>query len=315
MASRSDSSLAALLLAQRLVDGPVPALKAREYWSLLEIVPDPAVLLGLDASAVAARAGVSPELATRVAQLFDAAPALAVELEHLELKGVQVVASVDDGYPRRFVDRLGSGAPPLLYVVGDLALTEGTLLGIVGSRDVSESGAETTRQAARQAALNQVGVISGGAKGVDRLAMLAALDASTPVVGVLADSLDRVTRETDVRRAITDGALCLCTPYKPSAGFSVANAMGRNKLIYALSAATFVVAAETEQGGTWAGAVEALRQRSAPVVAWMGEGSPLGNRELVKKGATALGTMDRLFPLPRWPDTGPHPTAEQLTLT
>jgi hypothetical protein len=39
-------------------------------------------------------------------------------------------------------------------------------------------------------------------------------------------------------------------------------------LVYALSRATLVVAADAGAGGTWAGAVEALRQQTTPVLAW-----------------------------------------------
>jgi predicted Rossmann fold nucleotide-binding protein DprA/Smf involved in DNA uptake len=97
---------------------------------------------------------------------------------------------------------------------------------------------------------------------------------------------------------IGEGRLCLCTPYKPTAGFSVPNAMGRNKLIYALSQATFVVAADLEKGGTWAGAVEALKAGATPVLAWTGEHAGPGNAKLVDRGAAGIAKIDDLFPLP-----------------
>ena len=119
-------------------------------------------------------------------------------------------------------------------------------------------------------------------------------------VGVLADSLARTVRDPEIRRMVGDGSLCLCTPYKPTAGFSVPNAMGRNKLIYALSRATLVVAADLEKGGTWAGATEALKTKSAPVLVWKGEGADTraGNERLIELGATAKASVDDLFPLP-----------------
>src|SRR6266508_2406999 len=198
MASRTDASLAALLLCQRLVDMPVASLKSSEYWALLDAVDDPAALLGLDAAAITRAAGVDAGMADRLAQLLDAATAFAFRLV--------------------------------------------------------EAAAQVARAAAAAAAAQRYGVVSGAAKGVDRLAMTASLDAGGSAVGVLADSLTRMTRDPEVRQAACDGRLCLCTPYKPTAGFSVANAMGRNKLIYALSKATLVVAADATKGGTWAGA-------------------------------------------------------------
>ena len=47
MSSHSDTSLAALLLTQRLVETAAQPLKASEYWAVLDKVHDPATLLGL----------------------------------------------------------------------------------------------------------------------------------------------------------------------------------------------------------------------------------------------------------------------------
>jgi predicted Rossmann fold nucleotide-binding protein DprA/Smf involved in DNA uptake len=281
-----------------LVETSAAPLKASEYWALLERVPDPASLLGLSAADVARVAAVDPSVAERVAQLIAAASGFAFELDQAEQSGLRAIASVDDDYPVRLCERLGRSAPPLLYVAGDPMVLTSPLLGVVGSRDVDASGAEVARTTARAAASHQYGIVSGGAKGVDRLAMQAALEAGAPVLAVLADSLARTSRDPEIRRAVTDGQLCLCTPFKPTAGFTVANAMARNKLIYALSSATLVVASDLEKGCTWAGAVEALRQRTAPVLVWTGEGRGPGNGKLVELGASPLDDVDRLFPLP-----------------
>lgn len=316
---RSDASLAAALLAQRLVDASAPPLKASEYWAVLDRVPDLGRLLGADAGAVEEATGMGPELAERIVALLGAATAFAFELDRVEQSGVRVVASVDEDYPAALLTRLGRTAPPALYVAGDAGLLTGGLLGIVGSRDVAEEGAQVAQvaqvaqDAARAAAANGLGVVSAGVKGVDRLSMTAAVESGAPVVGALADSLLRTTRDPDVRRAITDGQLCLCTPYKPSAGFSEANAMGRNKLIYALSAATLVVAADEEKGGTWAGAVEALGQGRVPVLVWTGAGATGGNRRLAGMGAIGVDAVGGLFPLPQAPAEPPS-AADQLAL-
>jgi predicted Rossmann fold nucleotide-binding protein DprA/Smf involved in DNA uptake len=107
----------------------------------------------------------------------------------------------------------------------------------------------------------------------------------------------------------------LITPYKPTAGFTVANAMGRNKLIYALSEATLVVACDTDKGGTWSGAVEALRQDISPVLVWTGAGAGAGNRALIERGALPVDDIDGLFPLPRRvADPRQPPPSHQLAL-
>lgn len=302
MTLASDDRLAALLLAQRLTDGEAAPLKASEYWTILDAAPRPGILLGLRPSQVQELAGVDAELAQRVVVLLDQATAFAFRLDELEQSGIRTLSSIDRDYPERLRHRLGRGAPPILYFAGPAALLSSDLLGIVGSRDVDSAGATIAQEAARIAVSHGSGVVSGGAKGVDRLAMNAALDEGGFVVGVLADSLLRTLRDTDLRRAIADEQACMCTPYAPTAGFSVGNAMGRNKLIYSLSNATLVVKADRETGGTWAGAVEAQRQQFAPVLVWTGDGDGdgggHGNRALAEIGATAVPSLDRLYPLP-----------------
>ena len=87
---------------------------------------------------------------------------------------------------------------------------------------------------------------------------------------------------------IGEGVVCLATPFKPSAGFSISNAMARNKLIYATARATLVVATDEGRGGTWEGATEALRHSYGFVRVWGGQGGGSGNDALVAKGAAPI---------------------------
>lgn len=297
MGRRPDSSLAALLLTQRLVETDAAPLKASEYWRLLEVVGDPGWLLGLDSARIASDLGLEAGLAERIERLLAAATSFAFALDEAEQGGLRILASVDDDYPTRLRDRLGSSAPPLLYAAGDVTLLTRELLGVVGSRDVGDAAASVSGEAGRLAVARGWGVVSGGAKGVDRLAMGAALQSEGVAVGVPAESLMRMTKDAEIRRAVTNGRLCLCTPFKPTAGFSVANAMGRNKVIYALSRATLVVASDHETGGTWAGALESLRQSIAPVLVWNGEGAGPGNRVLVERGGQDVSDVQEVMAL------------------
>jgi len=297
--ARSETSLVAALLTQRLIDGVAEPLKASEYWKLVAQLDDLKELLGRSADELAVDLGIDAGTADRVARRLDQVTQVAFALDEAEQGGLRVVTSVDDEYPSVLAERLAAAAPPLLYVVGDTDLLHGGGLGVVGSRDVSPEAAEVAKDAGRLATAHGAAVLSGAAKGVDRLAMTAAVDAGGRAVGVLAESLTRMARDPDTRRAVTDGSLCLVTPYKPSAGFSVALAMARNKLVYALSTATLVVTTDHDKGGTWAGAVESIAQRYAPVLVWTGAGAGKGNRPLVERGGAAVDDLAGLFPLTR----------------
>lgn len=314
MARRDQDSLAAILLTTRLVDAPAGALSATEFAELRSVVPEPGALLGRDIAETKELVGDSSLDADRIVALLDRATAVALEVEQLESSGIRVVTVFDDGYPYLLVARLGAKAPAVLHVVGDPALMSLDLLGIVGSRDVDDHGGAAAREAARAAVEHGWGVVSGGARGVDRLAMNAATDAGGCAVGMLADSLAKVVQEPELRRLVADGVACLATPYAPTMRFTPANAMARNKLIYGLARRTLVVASDHDKGGTWAGAREALgKTLHLPVDVWMGLGAGPGNEALVARGGRAITTVSEVFDEPDVPIPEPD-DAEQLNL-
>ncbi len=79
--------------------------------------------------------------------------------------------------------------------------------------------------------------------------------------------------------------LLLISPYDPQVGFNVGNAMGRNKLIYALADAALVVASDLNKGGTWSGAVEQLDRYKCVPVYVRNDVESLGLADLRKRGA------------------------------
>ncbi len=315
MRAHSDQSLASILLTSHVIKRDEDPLTAREYWELIEQNPDPSALLGVAAREVASRSGVRVHDAERIAALLEGGTALAFELEKLEQSGIKALTPFDKEYPSRLTERLGRAAPPLLHAVGDLSLMATDGVGIVGSRNVAREGQEACRTIAREAVSEGLSVISGVARGVDQIAMGAALEAEGTVVGIPADSLAKVLRTPDVRRAISEGKLCLATPYAPTTGFSVGGAMGRNKIIYALSRVTVVIAADHNKGGTWAGAVEAMEKGYGTVAVWVGEGGGDGNGALVSRGGIAVeNAADAVRAAPEAKETDPENSVEQLKL-
>jgi predicted Rossmann fold nucleotide-binding protein DprA/Smf involved in DNA uptake len=155
-------------------------------------------------------------------------------------------------------------------------------------------------------------VVSGGARGVDAISMDAATSAGGTALGVLTHPLLKEARRGGAGELIDDGRLCLITPFVPSTGFLVANAMARNKVIYALSRCTLVVASDRGKGGTWSGATEAIRQRYAPVAVWSGAGKGRGNDALVEAGGIAVDDVELVVELDR-AATAP-PAASQLSI-
>lgn len=237
---------------------------------------------------------LSDEDRDRVAVLLADAASVLVAADDLANRGIWLRTVVSETYPSLLSDRLGTQAPPVIFGVGNDGLLASPGVGIVGSRDVDTDGARVAEQFAEEAVRLGFHVTSGAARGVDQLAMIAAYRVDGSVVGVLADSLQQRIRSADVMSALDIGTTCLISQQHPGAGFSPGAAMGRNKLIYALSTVTVVVASDLETGGTWAGATEAIRQRYGKVAVWRGQGEGSGNAKLADLGAKPLGKTDDL---------------------
>lgn len=292
---RSPSSLATILLTNRLTESKADPFDNSEFWRIVKRFENPGDLLQMSSSQIAEQMVGDPATAERIVTRLNAATHLAFELESIEQTGLNVVTAFDEEYPSNWLEKLGPAAPPLVYLAGSSELLSSGGIGIVGSRDASPEAASIAKEAAASAARERLTVISGGARGIDLVAMNGAHEAGGKVIGILADSLMKTLKDSSIRHAIADDSLTLLTPFNPAAGFNVGNAMSRNKLIYALSEFTFVVAADLEKGGSWSGAVEALRKGYSDVAVWVGEGAGAGNEKLVKKGARPVANIEELF--------------------
>lgn len=274
-------------------ESPATPLTLREWNALARKIHDseikyPRSLLGLSAEELVRRLGLSVAEGDRIARLLGRGGGLALDLEHLAATGIWCVTRIDDAYPARLRNSLKHQAPPVLFGAGDFEIFQKPSIAIVGSRNLDESGESFARSLGNLCARHSVTVVSGGARGTDRVAMQAALEGGGHAVGILADSLVRTIRQPDVRQFVTDGRLALLTPYQPDNGFSVGAAMGRNKIIYGASDYSVVVSSDYQKGGTWAGAVETLNAGWCPVFVRSGTSAGSGNNWLINKGAFPL---------------------------
>jgi len=292
-----DSSVIVMLCAQLGLSGnddvEAAPLTLKEWNALARKIHDsdlrqPGMLLGLSAEDVAKRLGLTVAEAERIVGLLARGGTLALELEQLAASGIWCVTRIDDAYPERLRNSLKHQAPAVLFGAGDLNILQRPAIAIVGSRNLDERGIDFAERLGALCARCSVAVVSGGARGTDRIAMQAALDAGGHASGVLTDNLARSIRQPDVREFISECRLVVLTPYRPDNGFSVGAAMGRNKIIYGAADYAVVVSSEYLKGGTWAGAVEALRNAWCPVFVRASADVGPGNRELISKGALSL---------------------------
>jgi predicted Rossmann fold nucleotide-binding protein DprA/Smf involved in DNA uptake len=295
MNTMSEDAKTILLLCGNLGnESACEPLDLREYnlvvrWLMAQELR-PADLLVLEqVPALAQGTGIAKE---RLLLLLKRGVRLGFAVEKWDQSGIWVLCRSDPEYPVRYKTHLKDKAPAVLFGVGNRSLLPGGGLAIVGSRNVDADGEAFARAVADRCARHDMPVVSGGARGVDQIAMNSALEAGGQVVGVLADTLLRKSVTPEARDALAGGKLLLISPYHPETGFNVGNAMGRNKLLYALADYGLVVSADHLKGGTWAGAAEELkRQPGRTVFVRLSDTVPPGNRKLVELGARPFPPM------------------------
>ena len=231
---------------------------------------------------------ISQDEAERIENLLKQSAYLGFELERLASMGIWVTTRAEKTYPTALKSKLKYKSPVVLYCSGNPDLFEEEGIAIVGSRNVDEDGMNFAQVVARKCANERLTVISGGAKGVDTIAQMAALSSGGTVISVLADSMEKVVRKRELRDAIIENKLLIVSPFNPESTFKIYNAMDRNKYIYALSKAAIVVSSDYGKGGTWSGATENLKNGWVPLYVRNGSNVPQGNLELIKKGAITL---------------------------
>jgi predicted Rossmann fold nucleotide-binding protein DprA/Smf involved in DNA uptake len=218
--------------------------------------------------------------------------AMGLALEKWQSAGIWFISRSDPGYPSRLKKALGVGAPAILFGVGNRRLLNAGGLAIVGSRNIDDADRSYTATVAKQAAMEGLSVVSGGARGVDETAMLAALEVDGTALGILSNDLFKAAIASKWRRYIKSNQLVLTSPFYPEAPFQVGNAMGRNKYIYCLADYALAVRSEEGKGGTWSGAKENLGKAWVPMFVKAGSAAS-GNIALTQIGALPLTAPDQ----------------------
>ena len=261
---------------------------------LIEKNQEPGIVLEHDLG-VLKQLQFSDELTERIQGLVSRGGGVAFELDDLAKKGIDVVTQFDTDYPVLMRRRLKQKTPPVLFFAGDIQLAKKIGIAVVGSRNVDDDGIEFTKRLVEKAAEEKLIIYSGGAKGVDTISERTAINAGSAVVSFLADSLLSKIKKKDIIDSIAQGRLLLISDVKPEAGFSSARAMNRNKYIYTSAYGTFVVSSDYNKGGTWTGAVEAIRNKWSKTLVWDHK-EYVGNQKLIEKGGIAYElSTDKIY--------------------
>lgn len=200
--------------------------------------------------------GYGSEMAERILNLLDDTALLKHYLQKGSRNGCIPLTRVSDGYPVQLRQRLGLDSPGVLWAKGDLSILSKPAVALVGSRDIAPENEAFAAKAGREAAKQGYVLVSGNARGADRTAQQACLNAGGQVISIVADELSKQIPQPNILYLSEEGFDC---------AFSSVRALSRNRVIHALGEKTLVAQSDLATGGTWSGTMQNLRGGWSPV--------------------------------------------------
>ncbi len=259
---------------------------------LCEKFGSPSAVLSAKRNEISSVDGIGSALAEEISK-WRTQTDLDAELKLVDKAGVGIITRGDTGYPSRLAEL--PDAPLCLYVRGNADALNGNLIGVVGSRRITNYGRRMSDYLSSSAAYAGWTVVSGLAFGTDAVAHEAAMNAKGLTVAVLGGGLARIFPQDHIalaRRIVeTNGALISEFPmeFPPNKrSFPM-----RNRVISGLSLGTIVIEAGTTSGALIT-AKFALEQGRA-VFAVPGEADnpqARGCNRLIKDGAKLVESFD-----------------------
>lgn len=218
--------------------------------------------------------GYERDLAYKILHLLSQEDLLDHYLNRCKKAGCGVISRIGEDYPGLLRQKLDPDSPATLWVKGDLSLLSKPAVALVGSRDIGPENRSFAWEVGTQAARQGFALVSGNARGADRIAQTACLRSGGQVIVVVADELEKHMPEENCLYISEDGF---------DLPFSAQRALSRNRVIHALPEKTFVAQCTCGSGGTWDGTVKNLTKRLSPVFCFQ-DGSD-GAAQLTQMGA------------------------------
>lgn len=282
-----------LLLCSSLGDAkrhPLTLQRLRELEQAMLQAPRPLDQLAQVEEAYLRNLGFGAVVSCHMVRLLQQEEQAKAYLARAKAQGIACLTRLSPGYPRRLLETLGSDAPAVLWVKGNLPLLQTDCVSVVGSREIHQPNRTFAWEAGKQIARQGFTLVTGGARGADRAAEQGCASQGGSVIVVLPGAMtDRPVPERGV----------LCAEDSFDAMFSAQRALSRNRMIHAWGRKVLVAQAASHAGGTWAGTAENLRRGWSPVFQFA-DGSEaaqaLGELGAMGVGMAELAHLDALMP-------------------
>ena len=222
--------------------------------------------------------GYDPVMAERIFGLLSGSNQLREYLRRSEACDCYPITRLNPIYPEPVRRRLRVDSPGVLWVKGDVTLIGRPAVAVIGSRELNETNRAFAEEAGRQIAKQGYVLVSGNARGADRIAQRASLEAGGQVISVVADSLQKQPLIRNVLWISLDDF---------DQAFSAQRALHRNHVIHTMGSLTIAAQCTLEKGGTWNGILANLKYGWNPVC--MFDDQSDAAKELENRGVQIIG--------------------------
>ena len=225
--------------------------------------------------------GYETSMAERIYGLLGGGNQLRETLRRAENCDCYPITRLNPIYPLAVRRRLGLDSPGVLWAKGDVTLLGKPAVAVIGSRDLNPENKQFAEEAGRQIAKQGYVLVSGNARGADKAAQEAALEAGGQVISIVADSLQKQPLRRNVLYLSLDDF---------DAEFSTQRALRRNHVIHSLASLAIAAQCNLGKGGTWDGILANLKHGWNPVCCYC-DGSE-GAMELQNRGVHLMDFAD-----------------------
>lgn len=291
----NDDAFATMLLMSNISadkEELVKPLSSSEYVRLRDRIGESdlsgvGALLGMDVSGVRRTLELSEREAYRICVLVSRVMPFSYALERFMEAGIDIVTVDEPGYPQRLIERLDDKAPPMLYYCGELSLASWPGIAMVG--EASRPGAaECAREISEQAGRAGITMIAGDEPGAGRLAEDMMFKTGGRHILCLAGAMSDRIYQPGISEMIAGNRALALSVVHPDTRYTISHALGRNKFLYALSNAAFIMSLPHERGALWNGVCSAMRCEWIRRVYVIDDPALPANKKLIDQGATAF---------------------------
>jgi len=213
-------------------------------------------------------------------------------IDKLKENNIKIVTVKDDNYPTSL--KTIRNPPPFLYYHGDSNYNKA--VAIVGTRKASNLGKKYAKEFAYKLTKNDFVIVSGYAKGIDTYAHLGAIYAGGKTILVLPEGIFNFRMRKEFY-GIRDNLLrqgTIISECFPTSGWTVGQAIARNRIIAGLSFAVIVVEAG-EKGGAISTARSAVA--NGRKLFFVSPGRDRGDKVLEEMGGIRVEDPDEILEL------------------